>query len=389
MACAPVPNLVTPQVWCESLASVMARRRAKVFLIPALIAHRAAMPGKYLSQEIRQQCRDLHRSGVDSNTIAKELRISVSSAKRHGSATGSTANKPKSGRPLVLKVQQCRVARRLAKSGHTTVSIANHLSSRHGVGVSRVTVGRVLKRGRRPLQYLPIIRGRRLSPTNMQKRIAFCQQSSGRQWCDVVFVDSKYLYVYKDQARGWLYKWQDPHNRVVVPQHPNPYVFHFYAAVGTNFKSSLVFVPPTKGEGVDDPTAKTTFKSSHFLAAMQQLQPEMEEGFRGGAGFRVVLDHARQHTSKEAKAGLGMLDMPILEGFPPQSWDMNAIEVCWSWLDQNLRGHSPRSWGGWKKAILRAWSEVQQSSINKLVKRVPKQVEKIIEADGKWCKYFP
>jgi hypothetical protein len=281
------------------------------------------------------------------------------------------------------------VVRRLAVNGHSTVSVANRLASRHGVSVSRVTVGRVLKGGRRPLQYLPVLRGRRLSDVNQEKRFAFCERMKGRQWQQIIFVDSKFLYVYKDQARGWLFKWQDPHNRVVVPQHPNPFVFHFYAAVGTNFKSSLVFVPPTRGEGVDDPVGKTTFKSQHFLGAMEQLQQEIEQGLSGEGGYRVVLDHARQHTSRMSKAGISMLDVPVLEGFPPQSWDLNAIEVCWSWLDQNLRGHNPRTWAGWKKAIIQAWDEVQLTSINKLVKKVPKQVEKIMDSGGKWCKYFP
>jgi hypothetical protein len=63
--------------------------------------------------------------------------------------------------------------------------------------------------------------------------------------------------------------------------------------------------------------------------------------------------------------------------------------VCWSWLDQKLRRHNPRTWDGWKDAIIQAWKEVEVVSIDKLVKKVPQQVEKIIKADGKWCKYFP
>ena len=347
------------------------------------------MPGEYLSQATRQQCRDLCRAGVKIKRIATELGISLSSAKRHAHATGKTANKPKSGRPKKLTSRKRRVVRRLAKGGHSTVSIASRLESRHDVSVSRMTVARVMTRGRKPLQYLPIIKGRGLSGVNKEKRVAFCVQVKGRQWQQIVFVDSKFLYVYKDQARGWLFKWQDPHNRVVVPQHPNPFVFHFYAAVGTNFKSSLVFVPPTRGEGVDDANAKTTFKSRHFLEALEQLQHEIEEGFNGGPGYMVVLDHAKQHTSKMSKAGMVRMGVPVLEGFPPQSWDLNAIEVCWSWLDQKLRGHNPRSWEGWRDAIIAAWDEVELTSINKLVKLVPNQVEKIIEAEGNWCKYFP
>lgn len=347
------------------------------------------MAGKYLSQSTRQQCRDLYKAGMKISRIAKELHISPSSASRHAHAAGSTACKPKSGRPRKLSPQNIRVVRRLSKGEHGTDYIAEHLASRHGVNVDRTTVARVLRTSKKPIQWLPVIRGRRLSLANKMKRVAFCQQSKTTKWRKTIFIDSKFLYVYKSQSKGWLYKWQEPNKREVVSQHSNPFVFHFYAAVGQDFKSSLVYVPPTRGEGVDDPMDKTSFKSQHFLGAIEKLKLEIEEGFSGRGGYKVVLDHAKQHTSKQSKEGMDTLALPILERFPPQSWDLNAIEVCWAWLDQNLRGHKPRTWDGWKRAIEHAWDEVQMSSINKLVKRVPRQVDKIIEANGEWCKYFP
>ena len=150
----------------------------------------------------------------------------------------------------------------MAQNGHSTRIVAILLGTRHGVSVSRMTVNRALKMGRKPLQYLPVIRGRRLSDVNQLKRVAFCQQSTRQQWHKIIFADSKFLYVYEDKARGWLFKWQNPDSREVVPQHSNPFVFHFYAAVGTGFKSSLVFVPPTRGDGVKDTKKKPHLRVS-------------------------------------------------------------------------------------------------------------------------------
>lgn len=347
------------------------------------------MPGQYLSPATRQQCRQLAKDGQSIRHIAKQLHISRSSAQRHAHATGPATDKPKSGRPSKLTTNQRRVVRRSALAGHSTVSIANRLLCRHGVDVHRTTVGRVLKSGRKPLEYLPVMKGRGLHPSNMQKRVAFCVKEQERKWDNVVFIDSKYLYVYRDQAKRWLFRWQDPKSKEVVPQNSNPFVFHFYAAVGKGLKTLLVFVPPTRGEGVDDPRGKTSFKSKHFVEALEQLQHEIVRGLRPGARYWVVMDNAKQHTSRESVAAIARLGVPVLEGFPAQSWDLNVIEVCWAWLEQNLRGHNPRTWDGWKRAIIQAWREVQQTSINKLVKRVPKQVSKIQEAGGKWCKYFP
>jgi hypothetical protein len=105
--------------------------------------------------------------------------------------------------------------------------------------------------------------------------------------------------------------------------------------------------------------------------------------------YRVVWDNAKQHTSQEAKDGLAPLGIPVMPDFPAQSWDLNIIEVCWAWLSQNVRGHQPRKWDGWMQRIKMAWAEVEISSINSLVEKVPQQLQNIVENKGEWVKYFP
>jgi len=195
--------------------------------------------------------------------------------------------------------------------------------------------------------------------------------------------------VHHDGAKGLRFSWQDASNPKVVPQCSNPKVFHFYGAVAYGHKSKLVFVPPTKGAMNPDPKKKVTFQSCHFVEAMHALSAELQQWFPRGSKYTVVLDHARQHTSKLSKQELVSMGVPLMHDFPAQSWDLNVIEVSWAWLDGNLRGKNPRTWDGWQKAIKKAWDEVQISSINKIVDKVPNQVQKIVDADGKWVKYFP
>lgn len=336
----------------------------------------------------RKQCFVLHRQGYSFAAIARQLKISQGSAKRHALRKGKTQDLPRSGRPKVTTPALRKLMKRKARAGSTAVGIAAYIASRKGMVISRQTVGSVLKGGRKPLSWGPIVRGKVLRANNMPMRVAFCLSHLRYKWTHVVFVDSKYLYVARDQAKGWLMMWQNEKAKVVFPKHPNPLVFHFYAAIAYGHKSKLVFVPPTRGALDTDPNEKVNFVSSHFVAAMMELMAEVQGWFPPGVEYRVVLDHARQHDSKESKLALALMDAHVMQDFPPQSWDLNAIEVAWAWLGQHIRGHNPRTRDGWMRAIKKAWKQVEISSINKLVSKMPKQVEGIIEAEGQWVKYF-
>lgn len=347
------------------------------------------MAGHRVSDNVRQQCRDLHLQGHSFASIARQLGISTRSAKRHAMRSGSTQDMPRSGRPKVTDQPLRKHMKRKARAGATSVKIAEDLATKKGVNICRQTVANVLKGGKCPLSWLPISRGKVLRPANRLQRISFCRDHGEDRWQHTVFIDSKYLYVHRDQAKGWQFRWQDSSKPVVMSTPSNPYVFHFYAAVGHNNKSDLVFVPPTKGALGLDSKQKVSFQSCHFLDAMGRLLPKFKQWYPARSGYRVVMDHARQHSSKESRDGLAELKVPVMQDFPAQSWDMNIIEVCWAWMMQNLRGHNPRTRYGWERAIRKAWAGVDVGQINKLVNKVPKQLQRILEEDGKWVKYFP
>lgn len=346
------------------------------------------MAKKTIPAATRKQCFLLHRQGLSYTSISRRLKISYGSAKKHAQRHGKTEDLPRSGRPKVTSPALRRLIKRKARAGGSTVKIAAYVSSKKGLRISRQTVGRVLQGGRKPMAWGPVVRGKVLREVNKSKRVAFCLSHKQSDWKYTVFVDSKYLYVAYDQAKGWLMKWQDEEEKVVFPKHPNPFVFHFYAAIAYGHKSKLVFVPPTRGALGTDPKEKVNFVSCHFVKAMLVLLNEVEDWFPPGVEYRVVLDHAKQHDSKESKLSLDLMDAPIMQDFPPQAWDLNAIEVAWAWMMQHVRGHNPRTREGWMRVIKKGWDQVDISSINKLVCKMPNQVQGIIEAKGEWVKYF-
>lgn len=347
------------------------------------------MVGQRISEDTRLACYELAMEGWSYKAIAQHFKISVPSVRMHAQREGNTADLPRSGRPRVINAAQRKSIKAMARRGSSTVKITKHLARKNGGGPCRKTVAAVCKGGRKPLAYLPVTKGRVLRGANKTDRVMFSQKHERTNWRRVVFIDSKYLYVSHDGGKGLKFMWQDASNPKVVPQCSNPMVFHFYGAVAHGFKSKLVFVPPTKGAMNPDPKKKMTFQSCHFVEAMHALLPEFQQWFPAGSRYTVVLDHARQHKSKLSTQELASMNVPLMHDFPAQSWDLNVIEVCWAWLDKNLQGRNPRTWDGWQKAINKAWDEVQISSINKVVAKVPNQLQKIVEAGGEWVKYFP
>ena len=104
-----------------------------------------------------------------------------------------------------------------------------------------------------------------------------------------------------------------------------------------DYKSSLFFVTMEgKGKG----NGKGSFTSASSVMVMQQLFQEVNLWYPPGQPFRVIMDNAKQHVSKKSKAELEAMGLPLMKGFPAQSYDMNLIEMAWGHLQQQLLGHN-------------------------------------------------
>jgi hypothetical protein len=162
-------------------------------------------------------------------------------------------------------------------------------------------------------------------------------------------------------------------------------VFRFYAGVGQDFKSTLVFVPPSPKSGSKDKKSGFTFKSAHFIEMLKDLEGEVKDsGKFTRSGYKLVMDHARQHTSKMSKKAMEEMHTPVVEGYPAQSWDLNIIENCWGMLHNNMEGTKAKTPDGWRKVILAAWGKVNQSSINSLVEGMEARVLAVLQNEGPW-----
>jgi hypothetical protein len=286
----------------------------------------------------------------------------------------------------VLSSAEKQSAKRKALKRRSVAQITSSLNAKRAKKVSSSTVKRSLKAGRDPLSYQPVTHGRHLSDTNKKKRAKWAKQQQNAHTATWVYLDSKYLYIYED-AKGYIHWcWQNTKRKVTFKVKSNPTVLHFYAAIGTGFKSRLHFVPPTPRFGSKQRKSKVNFASKHFIPVIKKIHKEVGSSGKLGSRFRYIMDHAKQHTSKASKAAMRKAGVKLVEGFPAQSWDINIIENAWGVMDTMLQGSRASTPSGWRRAALAAWDGVQQSTINKLVGSVKQRVHDVAAKEGEWLK---
>jgi hypothetical protein len=228
----------------------------------------------------------------------------------------------------------------MAKSGCSSRVVASKLSNSEGISITHTSVCKVLHSGKKPLQWLKVANKRVLGVDNKAARVKFClkwkacRSSTFDNW---VFLDAKDLYCYKYKHGVLNFAWTDPGSGApsnLGAQAVAPWVFRFYASVGKDFKSNLYFVPPTPEPNTKQKKQPDSYKYEHFIEMMTHLHEEIKASAHGRRrkGYKLILDHARQHDSNASKLAMAKLGVDVVQGYPPQSWDLNIIENVWGVL---------------------------------------------------------
>jgi hypothetical protein len=321
--------------------------------------------------------------------LATEFKISKSAVHKLRVGISKPAKKGQIGRPRKsTQAQRKAIKAKLQRSGIGTRKLAEWCADRGYPRVSRGTVGAVIKGGTAPWSFKSVKSGRRLSDRNKSLRLRFVNKHlRAPKRLDLdhnVFIDQKSVCIGFDEAQGYQKRWQKEGSTHIFAKSSNPQTFMFYAAVAKGHKSDLVMVP-MDGEGKGRGTGG--FNSATFVMVMKELWKQVKGWYPEGQPFRVVLDHAKQHASKLSKAALAEMGVPLLEGFPPQSYVLNLIEVAWAHLQQQLQGRRFKKKENYEKEIREAWGRVKQSTIDQLVGNHMQQFQRIKDAKGGWVQY--
>jgi transposase len=90
---------------------------------------------------------------------------------------------------------------------------------------------------------------------------------------------------------------------------------------------------------------------------------------------------ASVHTAKSTTDYLQSVRL-VLPGWPPNSPDLNPIEMIWALLKVRVKVHHPQTKEELQEMITRAWDELDQDLLDKIVSSFGKRVQLLIKARG-------
>lgn len=335
---------------------------------------------KEISVEKRAQIVILQKTGKTYREIAKILKVSlgaVQNAIHRNRETGVNTDRKRSGRPrkTVQRVDNKIYAMSKAERFKSASTIRAEINEDLDSPISLTTVKRRLREkgmiGRVAVKK-PLLR-----PVNKEKRLKFAQEHVGwtiEKWKSVLWTDESKFELFGSHRRQYVRRKVNERfkSECIAPtvKHGGGSVM-VWGCFGHSGVGQLV-----KIDGILRKEQYHNILQRYAIPSGMQLI---------GHGFIFQQDNDPKHTSKlctgylERKEGDGVLE---IMNWPPQSPDLNPIELLWDELDRKVRDLKPTSLPGLWNSLNETWNNIQPQTLQKLVERLPKLCAAIIKAKG-------
>lgn len=310
-----------------------------------------ARKGKSVSQVVRE-------TGLERHFVSRwHKRTSLDDQRRSGRPAKLTA-------PVVSSIRKTMRGRRRKPLRH----VVGVLKNRGIASVSHETVRKGARAaGLKP--YRPVLKPR-LTDAQRLRRLEFARTHADYDWTSVFFSDETTIVTHskpnRQNDRVWAVSAQE------VPPIPtqkySSYV-KFWGGIGYYGKSPLVVC--------DKP-----FNSNEYIRVLKKGLRGVDQQYDGP--WELQHDGDRAHTSSETMRWLAARNPPVsvLEGWPPNSPDINVIENKWPLLKNAVAAREPKSREELIRVAREEWSKIDLDSIRTLIDSIPRRLLLLRRAKG-------
>lgn len=315
-----------------------------------------------------------HREHVSQSTVNR--------VRKNKEATGSFANRPKSGRPRVVSVHDERKMLRLIASGKcsTATEVQGRLQTEDNLRISAQTVRRTFQRNgleSRVRRKKPLLRKK-----HRQQRLDFAKKHKNwtvEQWSKVVWSDESKFQIFGSDGR--LYCWKKPKD-ALRNVHINPTVKHGGGRImvwGCFTSDGIGNLCRIDG-GLNGELYRRILNED-FFATLDWYGLDVED---------VIFqqDNDPKHTAKRTKRWFKDNNVEVLP-WPSQSPDLNPIEHLWNEVERRLRQLPERPTSKedlWDK-LQHVWNRIEPDFLTKLIKSMPDRIQDVLKAKGGYTRW--
>ena len=310
---------------------------------------------------------------LDRNCTYREIKeILRVGADRITSVANGESMDHRSGRPRVCNqsVVQYIETQTLLDARLSDGDLARLVEKDLGVTVHRTTILRV--RRRLGFSYRPPMVIQDLNSTQKGQRLQFATEMlralNSCPWMKIIFSDESRFCLGPDNT--WVHlRWGQWNDSALIEKAKYNVGTMFWGAIGRQFRSKLVKCNLKE----DSQEYIRILCESDFLREADQIY--------GAYGFFFMQDGAPCHLAAKTYEWLGERTK-ILEGWPPNSCDLNPIEMIWGIIKRRVQRSAPKTLAELEAVVLQQWESVALETIDRLTMDFTRRLHMVISVGG-------
>ena len=271
--------------------------------------------------------------------------------------------KERSGRPSLLTSEMVEVIKRKLKAQpySTQKDLSHEIKLKLGVKISNPAISRYLKKFgkyRKPQEVLVV------SLENKQKRINFASSLLQDDLQNIVFSDETTFQLGKNKKKLFVLKGD---KAPLTPQTFPVASVMVWGAISKKGKIAMSFI-------------EDSFSKEKYISILSRCLPSADKVY-GENKWRFQHDNSPCHTAYSVKEWIKENVHEVID-HPPQSPDLNPIELIWAIMKGYVSNSMPKSKDELCDAVHEAWDRISEETCFNCIEHTRKNLFKVIDNKG-------